>query len=62
MQGSRRLSSVTAICRRAGSQLPNDALKSSRTSSGMICDSGSTPASNGPATSAVPKPAMPNTT
>ncbi len=51
-----------AICRRAGSQLPNDALKSSRTSSGMICDSGSTPASNGPATSAVPKPAMPNTT
>ncbi|MNP69849.1 hypothetical protein D3C76_1660020 [compost metagenome] len=61
MHGSRRISSGRATALRAGSQLPKAATKSSNTSKGMIRDSGMKLISTGPATSAVPKPAMPKT-
>jgi hypothetical protein len=61
MHGSSRSSSSRTTALRVGSQLPNAATKSSSTSSGMICDRGMKRISMGPATSAVPKPAMPKT-
>ncbi|MNR04995.1 hypothetical protein D3C85_1209960 [compost metagenome] len=61
MHGSNRNSSGLATSRREGNRLPNAATKSSSTSNGTIFDSGMNRIRIGPATSAVPKPAMPNT-
>ncbi|MNR67128.1 hypothetical protein D3C85_1909630 [compost metagenome] len=61
IHGSRRSNSARATALRAGSQLPKAATKSSNTSNGMIRDNGMKLISTGPATSAVPKPAMPKT-
>ncbi|MNG20162.1 hypothetical protein D3C84_1043920 [compost metagenome] len=61
MNGSSRSSSPRTTSRREGNRLPKAATKSSSTSSGMIRDSGMKWISTGPATSAVPKPAMPKT-
>jgi hypothetical protein len=61
MHGSSRSNSGFATFRREGSRLPNAATKSSSTNSGTIFDSGINTIRIGPATSAVPKPAMPNT-
>ncbi|MCY1368085.1 hypothetical protein D9M69_550480 [compost metagenome] len=61
MHGSNRNNSGLATSRREGSRLPNAATKSSNTSNGTIFDSGMNRIRIGPATSAVPKPAMPNT-
>ncbi|MNJ80944.1 hypothetical protein D3C77_795170 [compost metagenome] len=61
MHGSNRNSSGLTTSRRDCSRLPKAATKSSSTSNGMIFDSGMNIISTGPATSAVPKPAMPNT-
>ncbi|MNR30015.1 hypothetical protein D3C85_1474420 [compost metagenome] len=61
MHGSNRNSSGLATSRREGNRLPNAATKSSKTSKGTIFDSGMNRIRIGPATSAVPKPAMPNT-
>ncbi|MNE56239.1 hypothetical protein D3C80_1511330 [compost metagenome] len=61
MKGSRRSSSPRTTSRRDGSRLPMAATKSSSTNSGMMRDSGMKWISTGPATSAVPKPAMPKT-
>lgn len=62
MQGNSRRSSLPATAWRAVNQLPAEATKSSSTSSGMIRAMGRLLTSSGPATNAVPKPAMPNTT
>ena len=61
MHGSSRSNSGLATSRRDGSRLPNAATKSSSTSSGTIFDNGMNRIRIGPATSAVPNPAMPNT-
>ncbi|MNG27103.1 hypothetical protein D3C84_1121840 [compost metagenome] len=61
MQGSNRSNSGFATSRRDGSKLPNAATKSSNTSNGTIFDSGMNRIRIGPATRAVPNPAMPNT-
>ncbi|MNE83197.1 hypothetical protein D3C80_1799910 [compost metagenome] len=61
MNGNSRNNSLRTTSRRDGSRLPNAATKSSSTSSGMMRDNGMKWISTGPATSAVPKPAIPKT-